>query len=102
LDDCGIKYKSYTEQFIDSSGIFKDVIISLLAVLAQQEKNRISERVQAGLATARKKGRIGGRPRISDDTVEKIIKLNRDGLSLRKIAQEVGISHRTAWMYINN
>ena len=50
LDDYNVAYKSYTEQYIDSSGIFKDVIISLLSTLALQEKIRISERVKAGLA----------------------------------------------------
>ena len=40
LDDYGVTYKSYTEQYIDSSGIFKDVIISLLSTLALQEKIR--------------------------------------------------------------
>jgi DNA invertase Pin-like site-specific DNA recombinase len=45
LEDYGVVYKSYTEQYIDSSGIFKDVIIALLSTLAKQERMRISERV---------------------------------------------------------
>ena len=49
LDDYGVSYKSFTEQYIDSSGIFKDVIIALLSTLAKQERVRISERVVAGL-----------------------------------------------------
>jgi len=53
LDDWGIAYKSYTEQYIDSSGIFKDVIIALLATLAKQERVRLSERVLAGLEKSR-------------------------------------------------
>ncbi len=53
LDDYGVSYKSFTEQYIDSSGIFKDVIIALLSTLAKQERIRISERVKAGLAKAR-------------------------------------------------
>ncbi len=48
LESYGINYKSYSEQYIDSSGIFKDVIISILATLAKQEKVRLSERVLAG------------------------------------------------------
>ena len=30
LDNYGVAYKSYTEQYIDSAGIFKDVIIACL------------------------------------------------------------------------
>jgi hypothetical protein len=36
--------------------------------VAKQERVRISERVQAGLARARKEGRIGGRPKAENDT----------------------------------
>jgi len=61
LDDFGVTYKSYSEQYIDSSGIFKDVIIALLSTLAKQERLRISERVKAGLEKSRQQGRIGGR-----------------------------------------
>ena len=38
LDDYNVMYKSFTEQYIDSSGIFKDVIIALLSTLAKQER----------------------------------------------------------------
>jgi DNA invertase Pin-like site-specific DNA recombinase len=102
LDDYGILYKSYTEQFIDSSGIFRDVLIALMASLALQEKRKLADRVLAGLEVARRKGRIGGRPRIPQDKVEMIDKLKQSGLSLRKIAKQVDISHRTVWMYLNN
>ncbi len=101
LDDYGVTYRSYSEQYIDSSGIFRDVIVSLLAVLALQEKVRISERVLAGLSVARKKGRIGGRPRIPQEKAAMIDQLKDSGLSLRKIAQQVDISHRTVWLYLN-
>lgn len=102
LDDYGVAYKSFSEQYIDSSGIFRDAIISLLACLAQQERVRLSERVVAGLTVARKKGRIGGRPRIPKEKMEMIDQLKSSGLSLRKIAQQVDISHRTVWMYLNS
>ena len=64
LDSCGVAYKSYTEQYIDSCGIFRDAVISILATIAKQERIRLSERTIAGLERARKAGRIGGRPRL--------------------------------------
>lgn len=101
LESYGVQYKSYTEQYIDSSGIFKNVIISLLSTLARQEKIRISERVKAGLARSRVKyGRTGGRPRISSEKVQEIIKLRAEGLSLRKIAQRVNVHHQTVKEYL--
>ena len=44
LTNYGVQWKSYTEQYIDSAGMFGEVIISLLAVLAKQESVRRSER----------------------------------------------------------
>src|SRR5437762_13432618 len=53
LDKYGISWRSLMEPCIDSAGPFRDVIISLLATLAKQERTRISERVRAGLNRAR-------------------------------------------------
>lgn len=102
LDDYGILYKSYSEQYLDSSGIFKDVIISILATLAKQEQIRLSERVKAGLDKAKSKGRIGGRPKISMELVARIQELNHKGLSMRKIGKELKIHHGTVAQYMND
>jgi DNA invertase Pin-like site-specific DNA recombinase len=52
-----VTFKSYPEQYLDSTGMFREAIISILATVAKQEHIRLSERVQAGLARARTKGR---------------------------------------------
>src|SRR5271166_4509113 len=49
----GIGFRSFTEQYLDSCGIFKDAIIGIMATLAKQERLRISERTIAGLKVAR-------------------------------------------------
>lgn len=100
LDDYGILYKSYSEQYLDSSGIFKDVIISILATLAKQEQIRLSERVRAGLEKAKSKGRLGGRPRIPQDIIDRILVLKQQGLSMRKIGKAVNVHHRTVAQYL--
>ena len=43
-------YKSLTEQYLDSTGLFKEAIVSILATLAKQERVRLSERTKAGMA----------------------------------------------------
>ena len=102
LEDYGVVYKSYTEQYIDSSGIFKDVIIALLSTLAKQERMRISERVHAGLDRARKQGRVGGRPALDNATIDKIKKLKADGMSILGISKKLKIARGTIYTYINN
>jgi DNA invertase Pin-like site-specific DNA recombinase len=91
LTACGVGYKSFTEQYLDSCGIFKDAVIGILAVIAKQERVRLSERTKAGLALARSKGRQIGRPRLRVQPGE-IARLMAQGLSRRAVGRELGIS----------
>lgn len=100
LDDYGVLYRSYSEQYIDSSGIFKDVIVALLSTLAKQEKIRISERVRAGLAKSRQQGRVGGRPTLDSNKVEKIRKMKTAGRSIVSISKELKISRGSVYLYL--
>jgi DNA invertase Pin-like site-specific DNA recombinase len=61
------------------------------------ERAKISERTLAGLAKAKAQGRIGGRPRVEDDAraLKTFCKLKQSGLSVRKIAAEMGVSPTT-------
>jgi DNA invertase Pin-like site-specific DNA recombinase len=49
LTSYGVGYRSYTEQFFDSCGVFRDDIIAVMATLAKQERIKRSERTKAGL-----------------------------------------------------
>ena len=91
LAQYGVDYRSLTEQYLDSCGIFKDAVLSILATIAKQERIRISERVHAGLAKARKQGRIGGRPRLVLSHA-KVLTLSQEGCTIREIADEMGVS----------
>jgi len=90
LTACGVGYKSFTEQYLDSCGIFKDAVIGILAVIAKQERVRLSERTKAGLAIARSKGRRIGRPKLKVQPAE-IARLKAQGHSLRAIGRQLGI-----------
>src|SRR5690349_9962929 len=90
----GVGYRSFTEQYLDSCGLFKDAVISILATIAKQERVRLSERTIAGLQRARLQGRVGGRPRREYDR-NILMELRRTGLSLGQIAAETGLSKTT-------
>ena len=94
LTSYGVNYKSYTEQYLDSCGIFRDAVIGILATVAKQERVRISERVTAGLRRARREGRIGGRPKVVVST-SKMRKLADQGLSAVQIGEQLGVSRMT-------
>lgn len=66
--------------------------LQLLGVVAEYEKSLIRERCLAGLAAARAKGRIGGRPGLPQETKDKINHMLKEGFHPRTIARELGIS----------
>jgi DNA invertase Pin-like site-specific DNA recombinase len=97
LTHYGVHWRSFTEQYLDSTGIFREAVIGILAAVAKQERIRISERVKAGPDRARKQGRIGGRPRSEEDLrlMAQVRKLRTSGMSIRTIAQQLGQSPTT-------
>lgn len=58
----GVAWRSFTEQFFDSCGPFRDAVIAIMATLAKQERIKRSERTKAGLARVRAAGKRLGRP----------------------------------------
>jgi DNA invertase Pin-like site-specific DNA recombinase len=95
LTSYGVGFRSFTEQYLDSCGMFRDAVIGILAAIAKQERVRLSLRTIAGLEKARACGRVGGRPRIACDR-DKVLRLHAAGTSLSKIANELGVSRTTA------
>jgi DNA invertase Pin-like site-specific DNA recombinase len=85
----GVAFLSYSEN-IDTSSPIGEAIFTICAAMAQLEKDIIRERVRAGLAAAKSKGRIGGRRRTIDPTAV-ISAYSRLG-SLRATALELGIA----------
>jgi DNA invertase Pin-like site-specific DNA recombinase len=97
LTGYGVNYRSFTEQYLDSTGIFKEAVIGILAAVAKQERVRRSERTLAGLERARAQGRVGGRPKAEDDhkLVVRVKHLHREGASLRQIAAKADVAVNT-------
>lgn len=61
LEERGVKFKSLTEN-IDTDGPTGRLVFHLFAALAEFERGLVRERTIAGLAAARARGRMGGRP----------------------------------------
>jgi DNA invertase Pin-like site-specific DNA recombinase len=93
LESYGVCYRSYTEPYFDSCGAFKDVILAVMATLAKQERVKRSERTKAGLARVKAAGKSLGRPiKVNGQRVSEITRLRSQGLSLRAIGRQLGIS----------
>jgi DNA invertase Pin-like site-specific DNA recombinase len=92
LASSGVKFKSFTEPMLDTTTPVGELLIPILAWVAKQERQRISDRTRAGLETARRKGKRLARPPIPQPDIEKIALLHSQGLSTRAIAAQTGKS----------
>jgi DNA invertase Pin-like site-specific DNA recombinase len=100
LEQRGIGFASITEGLDTTTPIGK-VVASLLAAFSQLERDVLVERTMHGLASARARGRIGGRPRaLTDSQIELAQLMNRRGLSAVEIAAELGCGRSTAYRAI--
>ena len=79
---------------IDTSTAAGRMVFGVIASLAEFERELIVERVKAGLASARRRGRRGGRPRARVD-IARALAMRGAGASLRTIASELGIGVAT-------
>ena len=98
LTGYGENHRSFTKQYLDSTGMFKEAVIGILAAVAKQERVRLSERTIAGLQRAKAQGRVGGRPKAEDaepQLVAKVVRLRSQGNSIRAIAVELERSPNT-------
>jgi DNA invertase Pin-like site-specific DNA recombinase len=91
-----VGYKSFTEPYLDSCGTFKDVVISLLATMAKQERLRMGERVRAGLQHARRQGKRLGRPPLRVLTPEEIIKLRKERIRTKAPFKDLAEKYRVS------
>jgi len=99
LEGFGVRFHSYQEEFLHTDNeMVRDILLSVLASLAKQERVRISERTKAGLNTARKKGKRLGAP-TKEHLRGDIEKLILQGLSKSAIAKKLKVSRNTVSKY---
>jgi DNA invertase Pin-like site-specific DNA recombinase len=100
LQQRGIRFKSLQEQ-LDTGTSGGKLVFHVFGALAEFERDLIRERTQAGLAAARARGRVGGRPRaLSAKKVEQLQMLAADGRNaVAEICQTLGISRSTFYRH---
>jgi DNA invertase Pin-like site-specific DNA recombinase len=83
-------------QGIDTRSASGRAILPIWAALAETERTIMLERTHEGLAAARARGRVGGRPTVRTSAKDALIKhLRSEGHSLRAVARELQISECT-------
>src|ERR1039458_10077093 len=98
----GVEFESFTEAHFRTTGPAGGMMIALSAWIAKQERIRISDRTKAGLARARAKGRIGGRPaKVFDRDKARALRNQRPPVSWRALEQLFGIAQSSIRASLN-
>lgn len=100
LDDRGIALVSLNEQ-IDTTTANGRLILHLLAALAAFERDLLAERTKAGLAAARKQGRVGGRPKaLSSSAAQAATDMYQANKTVTEIAETLRVSRATIYRHV--
>ena len=105
FDKKGVSFKSTQDMMFDTTSSQGRLIFNLFASLAEFERDIIRERTNAGLKSARARGRIGGRPKgLSEEaqkTAEICASLYEGGKhGANEIATRMRISKATLYKYL--
>lgn len=95
LEHRGVALRSLSEQ-IDTSSPGGRFMVHMLAALAEMEADLIRERTMDGLAAARSRGRVGGRPTVmTPDRLAAAQASIAGGQSVAAVARALGVSVAT-------
>jgi DNA invertase Pin-like site-specific DNA recombinase len=101
FEDRGTHLLSLTES-IDTSTPSGRLVFHIFGSLAEFERGLIRERTLAGLASARARGRVGGRPKSLPDAKLKAATamLKAGEMTVAEVAEHVGVSPSTLYRYL--
>ncbi len=95
LKDRQVAFRSLTEG-MDTTTASGELLFHVFGALAQYERALIQERIVAGLAAAKRRGRIGGRPPvIVGEKLDVIIAALNNGMSKAAVCRNFGVSRTT-------
>src|SRR5271165_2615826 len=98
LNEHGVELRSLTEN-IDTTTPSGKLTFHIFAALAEFERDILRQRVNAGLKAARRRGRVGGRPKsLTDADLKKARALLRSGdYTKTQVAAELEVGRHTLW-----
>lgn len=100
LSGRGIGFQSLSDNVSTTTPAAR-AFFHITAAFAELERDLIRERTRAGLAAARERGRVGGRPRkMTPAKIEAAKKLIATGMPMQDVADAVGVSYPTLYHWL--
>jgi len=99
----GASIKSIKDTWLDTSSDnpYNSFLLTIMSGLSQLERDLISQRTKEGLASAKARGRVGGRPNKRNDKAD-IVKLMLDNkYKIKDIVEKTGLSRATIYRIKN-
>lgn len=93
----GASIKSIKDTWLDttSQNPYNAFLLTVMSALSQLERDLISQRTREGLASAKARGRSGGRPSKQNEYRETVTLLYNGGMKIADIVRSTGISRST-------
>lgn len=89
------------KESIDTTSSTGKLLFTLISALAQFERDVIADRTREGLASARARGRKGGRPPTDGEKIHRAVKLYNSGeYSVREITELTGVRKSTLYKHL--
>lgn len=97
IKDKGASIKSIKDTWLDttSNNPYNDFLLTVMSGLSQLERDLISQRTKEGLASAKARGRNGGRPSKQNEKKDVVIALADSGMRIADIVKQTGLSRST-------
>lgn len=93
----GASIKSIKDTWLDTTtdNPYNDFLLTVMSGLSQLERDLISQKTKEGLASAKARGRNGGRPSKQNEKGETVRILYNNGMKITDIVRETGLSRST-------
>ena len=102
VEKAGANIKSLKEPWLDTTTPQGRLLFTIFSGVSQFERELIRERTMEGLASARARGRMGGRPVKGMKTTDQALTLyDSKAYSVDEISKTTGISRATLYKYVN-
>lgn len=97
LRDRGISIRSLQDG-IDTKGQFGGFLLTILGAVAELERETISERVTAGMSTAKKQGiHVGRKLKLTKTARDDVVDSHRAGISVSSLAKRYNVARSTIY-----
>lgn len=92
----GAEVKSIKESWLDTTTSSGKLMLTIFAGLSQFERDLLSERTKDGLESAKRRGKVGGRPKKNGDNMRHAVDLYKEGgVSIAEICRRTTVARAT-------